>query len=216
MRVSVSMASFPYARCAGSPKACWTRPHRGGRARHDVKDWPQDSFSGRCRAARVCCAIGAAGHPGSPPYQTGVWGLPPDMVGRHDRVDPVSPFFAIVPGLFPVARCSRNPAEASGEYVRKPVRARGGLSVLLLLVLIPVFPGSIAGLQRHSPLVQIFVGTWILASIFDVLPNADGTRSGRPAQRSASRYLGWRHCQVRQSRPATWAGFWWPCAAWLW
>jgi O-antigen/teichoic acid export membrane protein len=29
-------------------------------------------------------------------------------------------------------------------------------------------------LQRHSPLVQIFVGTWILASILDVLPNADG------------------------------------------
>ncbi|MFB9266928.1 lipopolysaccharide biosynthesis protein [Bradyrhizobium erythrophlei] len=52
--------------------------------------------------------------------------------------------------------------------------ALGGLSVLLLLVLMPVLPGSIAGLQRHSPLVQIFAGTWILASILDVLPNADG------------------------------------------
>ncbi|MBR0706639.1 lipopolysaccharide biosynthesis protein [Bradyrhizobium liaoningense] len=52
--------------------------------------------------------------------------------------------------------------------------ALGGLSVLLLLVLMPVLPGSIAGLQRYSPLVQIFVGTWILASILDVLPNADG------------------------------------------
>jgi len=52
--------------------------------------------------------------------------------------------------------------------------ALGGLSVLLLLVLMPVLPGSIAGLQHHSPLVQIFAGTWILASILDVLPNADG------------------------------------------
>jgi len=52
--------------------------------------------------------------------------------------------------------------------------ALGGLSVLLLLVLMPVLPGSIAGLQRHSPLVQIFAGTWILASILDVLPNSDG------------------------------------------
>jgi O-antigen/teichoic acid export membrane protein len=50
----------------------------------------------------------------------------------------------------------------------------GGLSVLLLLVLMPILPPSIAGLQRHSPLVQIFVGTWILASILDVLPTADG------------------------------------------
>src|SRR5215472_6281460 len=30
--------------------------------------------------------------------------------------------------------------------------ALGGLSVLLLLVLMPVLPGSIAGLQHHSPL----------------------------------------------------------------
>ncbi|MGY3343698.1 MULTISPECIES: lipopolysaccharide biosynthesis protein [unclassified Bradyrhizobium] len=52
--------------------------------------------------------------------------------------------------------------------------ALGGLSVLSLLILMPVLPGSIAGLQRYSPLVQIFVGTWILASILDVLPNADG------------------------------------------
>jgi O-antigen/teichoic acid export membrane protein len=52
--------------------------------------------------------------------------------------------------------------------------ALGGLSVLLLLVVMPVLPGSIAGLQRYSPLVQIFAGTWILASILDVLPNADG------------------------------------------
>jgi O-antigen/teichoic acid export membrane protein len=29
--------------------------------------------------------------------------------------------------------------------------------------------------QRHSPFVQIVVGTWILASIVDVLPTADGT-----------------------------------------
>lgn len=52
--------------------------------------------------------------------------------------------------------------------------ALGGLSVLSLLVLMPALPGSIAGLQRYSPLVQIFVGTWILGSILDVLPNADG------------------------------------------
>jgi O-antigen/teichoic acid export membrane protein len=52
--------------------------------------------------------------------------------------------------------------------------ALGGLSVLLLLVLMPVLPGSIAGLQRYSPLVQIFIGTWIVGSILDVLPNADG------------------------------------------
>jgi O-antigen/teichoic acid export membrane protein len=50
----------------------------------------------------------------------------------------------------------------------------GGLSILLLLVLMPVLPSSIAGLERHSPLIQIFVGTWILASILDVLPTADG------------------------------------------
>ena len=52
--------------------------------------------------------------------------------------------------------------------------ALGGLAILLLLGLMPVLPSSIAGLQRHSPLVQIFVGTWILASILDVLPTADG------------------------------------------
>jgi O-antigen/teichoic acid export membrane protein len=52
--------------------------------------------------------------------------------------------------------------------------ALGGLSILLLLGLMPVLPSSIAGLQRYSPLVQIFVGTWILASILDVLPTADG------------------------------------------
>jgi O-antigen/teichoic acid export membrane protein len=52
--------------------------------------------------------------------------------------------------------------------------ALAGLSVLLLVVLMPVLPGSIAGLQRYSPLVQIFAGTWILASILDVFPNADG------------------------------------------
>jgi O-antigen/teichoic acid export membrane protein len=52
--------------------------------------------------------------------------------------------------------------------------ALGGLLTLLLLVLMPFFSGSIAGLQRHSPLVPIFVGTWLLASILDVLPNADG------------------------------------------
>jgi O-antigen/teichoic acid export membrane protein len=51
--------------------------------------------------------------------------------------------------------------------------ALGGLAILLLLGLMPVSPGSIAGLQRHSPLVQIFVGTWILASILDALPTAD-------------------------------------------
>ncbi|MGY4626435.1 lipopolysaccharide biosynthesis protein [Bradyrhizobium sp. USDA 4486] len=49
--------------------------------------------------------------------------------------------------------------------------ALGGLSILLL-ELMPI--GSIGGLQRYSPLVQIFVGTWILASILDVLPTADG------------------------------------------
>src|SRR6185295_5447058 len=38
----------------------------------------------------------------------------------------------------------------------------------------PIFPASIANLQRYSPLVPIFVGTWILASIFDVLSVADG------------------------------------------
>jgi hypothetical protein len=43
----------------------------------------------------------------------------------------------------------------------------------LLLVLMPVLPGSV-GLQRYSPLVQIFAGTWILASILNVLPTADG------------------------------------------
>jgi O-antigen/teichoic acid export membrane protein len=52
--------------------------------------------------------------------------------------------------------------------------ALGGLAILLLLGLMPVLPSSIAGLQRHSPLVQIFVGTWILASILDPLPTADG------------------------------------------
>lgn len=52
--------------------------------------------------------------------------------------------------------------------------ALGSLSVLLLLVVMPVLPGSLAGLQRYSPLVQIFAGIWILASILDVLPNADG------------------------------------------
>jgi O-antigen/teichoic acid export membrane protein len=52
--------------------------------------------------------------------------------------------------------------------------ALGGLSILLLLGLMPILPGSIAGLQRHSPLVQTFVGIWILASILDVLPTADG------------------------------------------
>jgi O-antigen/teichoic acid export membrane protein len=52
--------------------------------------------------------------------------------------------------------------------------ALGGLASLLLLGLMPVLPSSIAGLQRHSPLVQIFVGTWILASILDPLPTADG------------------------------------------
>jgi hypothetical protein len=36
----------------------------GGARGHDVRDWPQGSFSGRCRAARVCCANGAAGHLG--------------------------------------------------------------------------------------------------------------------------------------------------------
>ena len=50
----------------------------------------------------------------------------------------------------------------------------GGLSALLLLLLMPILPTSISGLQRYSPLVQIFVGTWILASILDVLPTADG------------------------------------------
>jgi O-antigen/teichoic acid export membrane protein len=52
--------------------------------------------------------------------------------------------------------------------------ALGGLAILLLLALMPVLPSSIAGLQPHSPLVQIFVGTWILASILDFLPTADG------------------------------------------
>jgi O-antigen/teichoic acid export membrane protein len=52
--------------------------------------------------------------------------------------------------------------------------ALGGLSVLLLLVLMPVLPSSFAVLQRHSPLIQIFVGTWILASILDYFPTADG------------------------------------------
>jgi O-antigen/teichoic acid export membrane protein len=50
----------------------------------------------------------------------------------------------------------------------------GELALLLLLALMPVLPSSIAGLQRQSPLVQIFVGTWILASILDPLPMADG------------------------------------------
>lgn len=52
--------------------------------------------------------------------------------------------------------------------------ALGGLATLLLLALMPVLPSSIAGLQRHIPLVQICVGTWILASILDHLPTADG------------------------------------------
>ncbi|MBV9111231.1 MAG: lipopolysaccharide biosynthesis protein [Hyphomicrobiales bacterium] len=51
--------------------------------------------------------------------------------------------------------------------------ALGGLSILLL-GLMPILPSSIGGLQRHSPFVQMFVGTWILASILDVLPTADG------------------------------------------
>jgi hypothetical protein len=51
--------------------------------------------------------------------------------------------------------------------------ALGGPSVLLLLVLMPVLPGSIAGLQRHSPLVQISPAPEYY-SILDVLPNADG------------------------------------------
>src|SRR5262249_24320815 len=52
--------------------------------------------------------------------------------------------------------------------------ALGVLAILLLLALMPVLPSSIADLQRHAPLVQIFVGIWILASILDVLPTADG------------------------------------------
>jgi O-antigen/teichoic acid export membrane protein len=52
--------------------------------------------------------------------------------------------------------------------------ALGGLIVVLLSMLMPVLPGSIAGLQRHSPLAPIFAGAWILASILDTLPNADG------------------------------------------
>ncbi|WFU22179.1 lipopolysaccharide biosynthesis protein [Bradyrhizobium sp. CB1717] len=52
--------------------------------------------------------------------------------------------------------------------------AIGALSNLLLLGLMPVLPSSIGGLQPYSPLVQIFVGIWILASILDVLPTADG------------------------------------------
>ena len=52
--------------------------------------------------------------------------------------------------------------------------ALGAFSVLLLLTKMPIFPASIADLLRHSPLVPIFVGTWIFASIFDVLPIADG------------------------------------------
>ena len=51
--------------------------------------------------------------------------------------------------------------------------ALGALAALLSLGLMPVSPGSIAALERYSPLVQIFVGTWILASILDALPTAD-------------------------------------------
>ncbi|WOH56072.1 hypothetical protein [Bradyrhizobium sp. BWC-3-1] len=51
--------------------------------------------------------------------------------------------------------------------------ALGALAALLSLGLMPVSPGSIAALERHSPLVQIFIGTWILASILDALPTAD-------------------------------------------
>ena len=61
--------------------------------------------------------------------------------------------------------------------------ALGAFSVLLLLITMPIFPASIADLQRYSPLVPIFVGTWIFASIFDVLPVADG----KP---------GWQACAV--------------------
>lgn len=50
----------------------------------------------------------------------------------------------------------------------------GGLATLLLLGLMTILPSSIADLQRHSPLVQTFVGIWILASILDALPTADG------------------------------------------
>lgn len=52
--------------------------------------------------------------------------------------------------------------------------ALASLSILLLQMLMPILPGSIAGLQRYSPLVQFFAGTWVLASILEVLPNADG------------------------------------------
>jgi O-antigen/teichoic acid export membrane protein len=38
----------------------------------------------------------------------------------------------------------------------------------------PVFPASIGELHRYSPLVPIFVGTWVFASIFDQLAIADG------------------------------------------
>jgi O-antigen/teichoic acid export membrane protein len=50
----------------------------------------------------------------------------------------------------------------------------GGFSALILLVLMPILPKAIADLQRYSPFVQIFVGAWILGSILDVLPTADG------------------------------------------
>jgi O-antigen/teichoic acid export membrane protein len=50
----------------------------------------------------------------------------------------------------------------------------GSTSVLLLLALLPIVPDSISGLQRYSPIVPLFVGLWVLASILDVLPTADG------------------------------------------
>jgi O-antigen/teichoic acid export membrane protein len=59
----------------------------------------------------------------------------------------------------------------------------GWFSALLLLVLMPILPKTIADLQRYSPFVQIFVGAWILGSILDVLPIADGK-------------AGWQACAV--------------------
>jgi len=50
----------------------------------------------------------------------------------------------------------------------------GGLAALLLVVLIPALPKSIADLQRYSPFVEIFVGLWIVGSILQNLPTADG------------------------------------------
>lgn len=72
------------------------------------------------------------------------------------------------------------PRAAAGDRPKLVGNVLGSLFVLgcmaglLLLVLIPFLPASIASLQRYSPFLQLFVGAWILGSILDALPTADG------------------------------------------